>query len=291
MSESKQQPKVFLSYTASDKDAAVKIAEALKKREVNVLLDVWDFMPGKSFLEEMSKSISASDYLILLLSPNSNKSDWLNYDSSLPFNKHFKSRGVTLIPVLIADTEIPQALQSYQFLDCRGDLQKEVERLAEHISVAPEIDFSRLDWKQFEDLVADLLAKLDFKNIQKHVKLNDFTFDLKADYLDSDPFGIPIKETWFAECKFYRQSRADLNTIKQFLNSLTNIAPHSHGLLVINSQLTSVANDFLERLKTELQKNIRVIDEPELKRLLIMHNDLVDKYFNEGEAQVDDSRK
>jgi hypothetical protein len=40
-----------------------------------------------------------------------------------------------------------------------------------------------LTGEQFENLVADLLEELDFKNVEKQAKLEAQHFDIKADYL------------------------------------------------------------------------------------------------------------
>jgi hypothetical protein len=161
--------------------------------------------------------------------------------------------------VVIDDVSIPPSLKSYQFLDLRGDFGQGIKRLVEQISSAPEIDFSRLDWKKFEDLVADLLIKLDFKNIERQARINNSKFDFVAEYTHEDPLEGKSKELWICE--------------------LAALAPESHGLLVTNSQLTSIVSDWLKSVESKLHKDIRVIDGPKLKRLLLKHTDLIDKYF------------
>jgi hypothetical protein len=284
MNEQSSQPKVFLSYASQDGNVADKIARALDKRGVIVRRDI-SILEGSFPLEHIHDLIAASDYLIVLLSPNTKKSDKVMYEMSTAVAKELTARDITILPVLIADVEIPGFLYQYQYLDCRIDIEQGIERLADQISAAPEIDFSQLTWEKFEDLVADLLAKLDFKNIEKQRATQDAGFDMKADYSLNDPFGVPKTETWLIQCKLYKKSRADVKTISQFLFSLGILASNYRGLLITNSQLTSVTQDHLAHLETKVGKDVRVIDGTELKRLLIKHKDLVRKYFLKGTAE------
>lgn len=278
MNERTQQPKVFLSYAAGDKEAATRIAYALIDRGLNIWFDLGT-PAGATFDSSIFEAISASDYLVVLLSPNSVKSKWVEYELKAAMDKQLAARDITILPVLIADTEIPPLLQKYQYLDCRKDVELGVERLVDQISAAPEIDFSKLTWEQFEDLVMDLLAKLNFRNIEKQPFLKDLRFDIKADYPREDPFGVPKTETWLVECKFYKKSRADVKAISEFLFALGVLAANYRGLLITNSHLTSAAQDHLAHLETKVGKDVRVVDGTELKRLLIKYRDLVDKYF------------
>jgi hypothetical protein len=194
-------------------------------------------------------------------------------------------RGITLLPVLISDVRIPPSIERYRFYDCRQSLESKLQELADRISAIPEIDFSKLGGKEFEDLVSDLMIKLRFTNIRKRVRVKDFEFDIKADYLRKDPFGVSTSETWLTECKLYKHSRVDLKTIKQFLFLLSTLDSSCYGLLVMNNQLTSVAEEYLEKLKSEYGKEIRVIDGPELKRLLLEYTDLIQKYFSSKDPE------
>src|SRR5437588_12382029 len=139
MNEQSPHPKVFLSYATDDRGVAIKIAEALKARGVNVWFDV-SIPIGNSLSHRISELISASDYLIVLISPNTKKSDWVTYELTTAVRKELTARDITILPVLIADAEIPGFLHTYQYLDCRIDVERGIERLVDQISAAPEID-------------------------------------------------------------------------------------------------------------------------------------------------------
>jgi hypothetical protein len=202
----KKQYQVFLSYVSADKEVAHRIVEELRKQGIRVWFDTYELQPRDSIVKAIEYAISASDYLVVLLSPSSVNSVWVQRELGAALSGELTSRDITLLPVVIADCEIPPLLASYQFLDLRTDFDQGVTRLVEQIGLVPEIDFSVLDWRAFENLIADLLTKLGFRGIEREWAIADFGVDIKAEYPHLDPFGVESRETWLVEVKFYSQS-------------------------------------------------------------------------------------
>ena len=157
--------------------------------------------------------------------------------------------------------------------------------MVEQIGGAAEIDFSELGWRAFEALVADLLVELGFTDIERESAVHDLRVDIKAHYSHTDPFGLQVTDTWLVEIKFYGQRRADLKSINQLTGYLSGLPARNKGLLVTNGQLTSAAKEWLQSTEASSRVEIRVIDGTELKRLLLQHRDLIEKYFTEGLGQ------
>lgn len=284
-SSSEKRYQVFLSYASADKHVAQDIVAKLRQEGVGVWLDTYELQTGDSIAEAMEKALSASDYLVVLLSPHSVNSVWIQQELGAALSNDLTARDITLLPVLIADCEIPLPLAYYQYLDLRTDYEQGINRLVKQIGAAPEIDFSELDWKAFEALVADLLTELGFRNIKREFAARDFVVDIEAHYSRPDPFGVEVTDTWLVETKFYRQGRADLKSIHQLVDYLSRLPARSKGLLITNGQLTSAARDWLKSEEASSRIEIRVIDGTELKRLLLQHRDLIDKYFTRGLGQ------
>lgn len=278
-SDTSKRYQVFLSYASADKEIAQRIVDELCQRGVSVWFGAYELQVGDSIAKAIEDAISASDYLVVLLSPNSVNSVWVRNELAAALSGDLSARDITLLPVVIADCEIPLLLRSYQYLDLRRDFEGGVARLVKQIGIAPEIDFSELDGRSFENLVVDLLSKLGFKDIEREWASADVGVDVKASYAYDDPFGVEDTETWLVEVKFYRQARADLKSIRQLVDYLSRLPARSKGLLVTNGQLTSAAKDWLDSAKAKSRVEIRVIDGTELKRLLLQHSDLVSKYF------------
>jgi TIR domain./Restriction endonuclease. len=284
ISNASKQPHVFLSYSSKDKEVAQRIFQELRKKGIHIGLDSLEIKPGDSITNAIDETLSASDYLVVLLSPNSVKSRWVQYELATAANRKLLKRDITLLPVLIRNADIPASLKAYQYLDLRRDFDHGVAELAERIGSVPEIDFSKLNGRRFENLVSDLLTRLGFENIKKEGKSKDGRkdngIDFQAEYSSIDPFGVPTKQTWVIEIKFYKQARADLNSIQQLMAYISKLSPESKGLLVTNGQLTSVAWQWLESARAKSLQEIRVIDGTELKRLLLDHRDLIKRYFS-----------
>lgn len=278
-STTKKQNQVFLSYASADKELAQKIVEELRKRGIRVWFDTYELQPGDSIAKAIGYAISASDYLVVLLSPNSVNSVWVQQELGAALSRELTIRDITLLPVVIADCEIPPLLASYQFLDLRTDFDQGVTRLVEQMGFLPKIDFSLLDYKAFENLIVDLLARLGFRGFVREPGTAELGVDIEAEYPTLDPFGVEVTETWLVEVKFYRQSRADLTSLRQLVDYMQGLSMRSRGLLVTNGQLTSAARDWLASAEAQYRMEIRVIDGTELKRLLLQHKDLVDRYF------------
>jgi len=108
----------------------------------------------------------------------------------------------------------------------------------------------------------------------------DKGYDIRANYISTDPFGAEKEETWIAEVKFYRNARADLNAMRQMASYLERLPGQYKGLIITNGQLTSAAREWLALAENEHRIEVRVVDGTELKRLLLNNPQLVDRYFH-----------
>lgn len=272
-------PRVFISYSKADKEIARRIANDLHNQGVNVWFDQYAFQVGDSIVQAIQRAIYASDYLIVLLSPNSVGSRWVKRELNIALANELATRDVTLLPVLIEDCQIPPMLASRRYLDFRSNFEEGLTKLVEQIGLVPNIDFSLLDAKSFEMLIADLLRELGFTEIEREHRLANRQIDIKALYSRTDPFGLEITETWLVEVKFYREARADLKSIQQITTYISRLPESFRGLLVTNGQITSAARQWLGTIQDENHIEIRVLDSTDLKRILLQHKDLVYKYF------------
>jgi hypothetical protein len=250
-SHSERTKQVFLSYAQDDKPVARRIAEGLRAAGLRVWFDEWELAVGDSIVPRIEQAVATSDLLLVLLSPRSVESLWVQTELSSVFAQELKDRAITLIPALIEDCEIPPVLADRHYLDLREDFDKGLERLISQLRAVPDIDFSRLDGLTFEKLVGDLLLELGF-SIQQTPLTRDSGFDFIASF----------------------SSR-----LRQMLGYLMT-SPHvGKGLVVTNSRLTSVARDFLSESTARSGHELRVIDGTELTNLLSQHPGLVERYF------------
>ena len=274
-STSSRPRRVFLSYAQGDNVIARQIVEALKKAGLKVWFDEWALRAGDSIAQRIDQAVETSDLFIVLLSPRSVKSKWVQKELNAALSRELTLRAVTVI--LIEDCEIPSLLANRLYLDLRSDLEGGIKRLIQRLGVASDIVFSRLDGRIFENLVADLLTALGFLIERQPIGPNS-GFDFRAKYITHDPFGAQKEESWLVEVKFYRSQRVSVSALQQMLGYMT-VSGSQRGLVVTNGQLTSVARNFLDEVSSRFGQELRLIDGTELTHLLLQHPQLVERYF------------
>lgn len=129
--------KVFLSYSSADK----KWAEYLRRMlpiELKGLsgagkVDVWDaatdLEPGANWRLESGKALEKADALVILLSPDSMKSEFVRHEINYALaSPHFRNR---VIAVLLKPTEdVPWILRKMPFIEAGMDRDETVSRVA-----------------------------------------------------------------------------------------------------------------------------------------------------------------
>lgn len=88
--------RLFLSYSRNDIDAANHIAAELRRRGADVFVDYERLKGGEDFIKRLGKEIKACDYLVLLFSPRSAESKWVQ--DEVAFARHHNR---PIIPVIL----------------------------------------------------------------------------------------------------------------------------------------------------------------------------------------------
>ncbi len=277
-SSAKRDRRIFMSYAQADRDIGTYVSDALRNAGLRVGFDSWELAPGDSITEPIEKSVASSDLLLVLLSPRSVASRWVQSELNAGLGRELKDRDVCVIPTLIEDCKVPPSLADRAYVDLRHDLPGGVRRLVNQLGTAPDLDYSKLDSEQFEDLAADLLVELGF-SIQRTPLMSDRGFDFVASFQTRDPFGAEKADTWFVEAKFSPQKRVSVSALRRILGSLMTSSGAKKGLVVTNSQPTSIAREFLSETVKNSGHEVRIIDGTELTALLVQHPSLVRRYF------------
>lgn len=282
--ETSQRRQVFLSYAQADRGFADRVADALRLAGNKVWFDAWALAPGDSITDRIQKALTTSDFLVVLLSPRSVNSDWVQTELNAALARELKDRAIILIPAMLEDCEIPPLLADIQYVDLRQDFEAGLQRLASQLAAASDIEFSRLDSRTFEQLVVDLLGQLGF-SIKQTPPAHDSEFDFTASYRSRDPFGAEKTESWLVEAKFYKEQRVSVSALRQMVGYLMTSRTTDKGLVVTNGLLTSVAREFLLEVTHGSGHELRVIDGTALTNLIIQHPTISKRYFHRGEEK------
>ncbi len=283
----KKKKQVFLIYATEDGAISREITKQLEISGFSVAHFEYELLWDDSMANKMRNVISSGDYIFFLLSKNSLRSEWVRYELSATYLDELATRDVTVIPVLIDYSKVPDFLSKFQMLDLRKKTSGNIRKVISQILNAPRIDLSSLSGYEFLRLAADLLKKLRFRNIKTGSGVEDRGIDLMAEFYRRDPFGVENKEVWIVETKFYQNERASLKSLRALAGSLT-FFPDAKALLITNGLLTSYARKWLQDISGR-GRHIRVIEGPELRNLLLRFPDLVDQYFPPASQRVMDA--
>jgi hypothetical protein len=134
--------KVFISHSYKDKTLARKVADVLE----DMGFDVWDaereILPGDNLPEKLNQALKESQAMVVLLTPDSLKSKWVQYEISYALGE--RSYEGRLIPVLVGSPEkfskenIPWIFQHLKTVNLpeRGKQKEGIKRIAEALQQA-----------------------------------------------------------------------------------------------------------------------------------------------------------
>lgn len=107
------EPKVFVSHASEDKQRfVVKFAQRLRENGVDAWLDQWEMRPGDSLVDKIfEQGLKQAQAVVIVVSAASVHKPWVREELNLSVVKRI-SQGLKLIPVVIDQCEVPEALQS-----------------------------------------------------------------------------------------------------------------------------------------------------------------------------------
>lgn len=120
----------FISYSRTDTTQKQNIIKQLRARGINLWVDIENLVPGSPAWErEIERAIRDAAGIIVLLSPNSNNSEWVRREISFA-----QQNDKQIFPVLIRgeeDDSVPLRLSNHQWVDLRTDSDRGLDRLAD----------------------------------------------------------------------------------------------------------------------------------------------------------------
>lgn len=110
-------PSMFLSHNWKDKHFVRNLAEKLQKRGVRVWIDEAELNIGDSLLDRIAKAILETDFLGVILSPNSVASSWVKNEVRQAMTQEIEGRKVKVLPILLEECDIPGFLADKVYAD------------------------------------------------------------------------------------------------------------------------------------------------------------------------------
>src|SRR5262245_49456649 len=102
---------IFISYSRKDINFVRQLARDLEKAGYEVWWDLTDLRGGDDWVRVIPSAIESSQSVIVVLSPNSVVSDWVEkeYAQALSLRKK-------IIPIMLTQTRVPFALNTINYV-------------------------------------------------------------------------------------------------------------------------------------------------------------------------------
>ena len=107
--------KIFISYSRKDLDFVEKLAEDIQQAGYDVWYDLTDLEGGDHWADELQAAIDESDVYMLVISPRSVDSEWVEKEFIYADSKDKK-----IVPVLHEQTDLPLWLINIHYVDIQG---------------------------------------------------------------------------------------------------------------------------------------------------------------------------
>ncbi len=129
---------VYMSYSRADEEFAGELASRLSESGINVFDPLRDVALGENWPSTIGEALQESDAMIVLLSPDSVKSEWVRREIDFALGSpRFAGR---LIPVLVRPTEeIPWILRNLQPVTVGKDRAKVGHRILQQLQRARRV--------------------------------------------------------------------------------------------------------------------------------------------------------
>lgn len=111
----------FLSHSSLDKEIVVTLAMDLEKRGLKTWLDSFDILPGESIVKKIDEGLNGSDYILLFVSKNFLKSNWVFKEWETMLWDEMNSGVIKIIPIKLDDCKMPKLLQTKKYISISED--------------------------------------------------------------------------------------------------------------------------------------------------------------------------
>ncbi len=159
----------FISYAHEDRGLATKFADLLREQGCSPWLDVWNLRPGDDWKDEIQEAIDRSKSIVVLVTPNSLRSPWVNRELNRFADEHGSSGSSRFLPVVIGNPTLPSKWS--ELVTCRAESPRDIGQAAQQLAKLLKHWPPKAGGTQKQSIDADELAE---------EMLNEFSMSRKA---------------------------------------------------------------------------------------------------------------
>ncbi len=108
---------IFLSHNSADKPFVRKLASDINKNGHYAWVDMAEIKVGDSLIGKIEEGIMKCDYLGVVLSTNSIKSEWVTREVRVALSQEICGRKVKVLPILLERVQLPLFLMDKRYAD------------------------------------------------------------------------------------------------------------------------------------------------------------------------------
>ena len=139
------------------------------------------------------------------------------------------------------------------------------------------INFNLLPASVFEELCFDLLTRLGFQSLNWRQGGADAGRDIEGRFKVHHPLVGEYSERWFFECKNYSNGVPVEKLTTKF--AWADVEKPDHLVFFLASYPTNDCREWLIKKQENVTYKAHVIEGKEIKRLVLLYSDLVERYF------------
>lgn len=157
----RERARVFIAHSSMDKDFVDELAGNLQRNNIEVWYDKWAMRVGDSLFQKIQEGITGSDFMIVVLSPRSLASRWVQEELNAGLARNLASQSAFVLPLMLeGEVEaLPPFLREKAFADFRHDLSDGFRELLQAI-IGTEFSEVRFVSRRHSSAWREVLAEL-----------------------------------------------------------------------------------------------------------------------------------
>lgn len=189
---------IFLSHNRKDKKFVRRLANSLTRYGARVWVDEAEMRAGESLVYKIQQAIKQTQYLGVILSPDSVESEWVKKEVEIALNDEIAGERVKVIPILVRTCEIPGFLQGKIYIDFRRKNNWDTGLLA----LVRALDLNELDDERFPGKRVILLENFT-KHIYNYFRPRKVEIEFHEDWSGVEYIKIENNDDTFEYYSFY----------------------------------------------------------------------------------------
>jgi len=114
---------VFVSYSSADRKFARRLAANLQGRGARIWFDEGQIDVGDSLIEKLRDGIDRMEFLLVVLSPDSVRSEWVRREVDVAMTQEIEGKRIKVLPVLYRQCDLPGFLKGKRYADFTDSLR------------------------------------------------------------------------------------------------------------------------------------------------------------------------